>query len=334
MSSCDVSVVIPAYNAEHFIVDALDSISRQTRLPFEVIVINDGSSDRTRQVIQDWIEKAAIDYPVYLHTQENRGLPATRNVGIGHAKGKWIALLDADDIWEPCHLAELMAATDIVPSAIAAYGAGRLLVGEATDDKLYDDFWDNPSQKFGQQIGSTSRFVIDFGVFPRLIKGNFIKPSSLMFSRESANEIGLFNETLRTAEDREFLVRLLRKGDFIYSRVAITQYRWHDDNISQTKNSKRNMENALRALRVIGENDQLALNRDEIAALRSEVRLATKGYLYVCSLEGIKTYVNGVGFVKKSFGLGNAWLAMNPKDMIRCLASWAYPNAGPPAGHR
>jgi len=147
MSLCDVSVVIPAYNAENFIVDALESIAKQTVLPKEVIVINDGSRNHTRKVIQDWISQSKMTFSVYLHSQENRGISAARNMGMKKSSGMWIAFLDADDIWENNHLEVLTDATRVLPSAIAAYGGGRLMANGEIQQRLYDDFWDNPSKK-------------------------------------------------------------------------------------------------------------------------------------------------------------------------------------------
>ena len=318
MQQCDVSVVIPAYNAEAFIVDALESIFRQTILPKDVIVINDGSTDKTHQVIQNWIATTNRSCPVHLLTQVNHGLPATRNIGIKRASGKWIALLDADDIWEVSHLEQLLSAVHYMPTAIAAYGAGRLLVNGKVEALLYDDFWDNPSKKHGQKIENTDCLAIDFRIFPRLIQGNFIKPSSLMISKSSAEDVGLFNEALRSAEDREFLVRLIRKGDFVYSPTPITQYRWHDDNATQGKHAKRNMENGLWALQVIRYNHSLNLNLAEKAICDAEVQSSTKEYLYLCS-GGARHYLLGLKFIRLQFGILAMLNAVFFKHIWRCL---------------
>ena len=317
----DVSVVIPAYNAENFIIDALRSVARQTSLPKEVIVINDGSSDRTYQTVQEWITRKQHNYPIHLYTQDNRGISATRNVGIQRSASEWVAFLDADDIWEPSHLEELMTATKLVPSAIAAYGAGRLLENGVLQGLLYDDFWDNPSRKFGKQIDSSPYFRISSTIFPRLIRGNFIKPSSLMVSRILANEIGLFNIDLSTGEDREFLVRLIRRGEFIYCSLPITQYRWHNNNASQNKNLKRNAGNGLRALKLIIENKELDLTGEEAAACRKEVNDAIKEFLYICSQEGLKEYLKGLGFVEQMFGPSSVLTALNLKHMARSIVA-------------
>lgn len=315
----DITVVIPAYNAEQFIVDALESIALQSCKPKEVIVVNDGSSDRTGQIVKEWISRVSLDYPVYIFSQVNRGISSTRNVGIQHATGKWIAFLDSDDIWEPSHLELLIDATLLVPSAIAAYGAGRLLVNGELQDLLYDEFWDNPSRTFGRPIDNSRYFIIDTKIFPRLIKGNFIKPSSLMVSRALANKVGLFNECLGTAEDREFLVRLICNGQFVYVPLAITKYRWHEDNASQTKNIKRNVENGLRALKLILENTALCLSSKEIVECRKEIGVATHGYLYICSQEGCVGYINGLGFIYRLFGLSNALFSLSLRHIVRCL---------------
>lgn len=321
MPLCDVSVVIPAYNAEAFIIDALESISAQTTLPKEVFVIDDGSTDGTSRLVDEWINTSPHYFLVKLIRQENRGLPATRNVGMRAATGHWIALLDADDIWEPRHLEALIAATKLTPDAVAAYGAGRLFAGNELNPSLYDDFWDNPSKCFGTEINGSDCLRIGKDIFPRLIKGNFIKPSSLMFLASVSHEIGMFDEGLRTGEDREFLVRLIWRGDFVYFPESITLYRWHEDNISQTKNAKRNLENSLRVLNSIRCNQSLKLQPPQMNACRDEVRATIASYLYVCSMAGWKAYSDGVRVVAGLFGKWNAIRGMTPKHLIRTIAA-------------
>lgn len=321
MGNCDVAVVIPAYNAALFVIEALDSIVTQTSLPAEVFLIDDGSTDQTNQLVREWIDNIHPPFPVRLIHQANAGLPATRNVGIRNASSGWIALLDADDIWEPSHLAELCKAAALVPQAVGVYGAGRLFVDNDIHELLYDDFWDNPTKLFGRPISGSSCLRIDSAIFPRLLKGNFIKPSSLMFKTKVAREIGLFDAELRTAEDREFLVRLIFKGDFVYYPESITRYRWHEDNISQTKNARRNLENGLRVLDKIVRNRALGLEPAQMVACRNEIRGAITEYLYVCSLAGWKAYTNGLGVVRSLFGEWSAFTALNPKHLAHTLTA-------------
>lgn len=321
MPICDVSVVIPAYNAQNFLIEALESIERQSYTPKEVIVINDGSTDDTFVLVQAWITSKNHNCPIYLFNQANKGVPYARNFGIRQSVGAWVALLDADDIWESCHLAELLSALESTSSAIAAYGAGRVLIGTNLSEKLYDDFWDNPSKKFGKRINSCPYFLIEKNIFPRLLHGNFIKPSSLIFSKKIANDVGLFNESLRSAEDREFLIKLILKGNFVYSPKSITQYRLHDDNLTNVKNSKKNMENGLRVISKIISNKNLDLDPVQKSNCLNEMRSSTKEYLYVCAKNGLVGYINGLKLVGDLFKFRNAVLALNPKHMVHCILS-------------
>ena len=96
----EISVIVPTYNYAHFIGDCLDSIFAQTYKDFEVIVIDDGSTDDTARVLEKY--KGEIRY-IY---QENKGLPAARNTGIKAAQGEYLAFLDSDDLWLPEKLGE------------------------------------------------------------------------------------------------------------------------------------------------------------------------------------------------------------------------------------
>ena len=314
-----ISVVIPAYNAAGFITDALDGIARQTLLPVQVVVVNDGSKDATSQVIRDWVAQHHAPFSVCLHDQTNSGISATRNQGIRLATGDWIAFLDADDIWEPFHLATLVAALALVPSAIAAYGAGRLFAGDVPNERLYDDFWGNPSKKYGAPLAGTACYRIDATIFPRLVKGNFIKPSSLVVARSAIDTVGLFNESLGTAEDREFLVRLVLLGDFVYTSESITRYRWHDDNASQIKNAQRNAANGLRAIQMVRDNPALRLSPANRAACLAEMQACAKDYMYLCCQKGWREYREGLVFIRQLSGWGGALRVVHPKHIARSL---------------
>src|SRR4051794_35435915 len=105
-STLDVSVVMPAYNAEATIGQTISSVLAQTFRNFELIVVSDGSTDRTAQIVQ---ELSANDPRVTLVIQKNRGVAAARNYGISLARTELIAPLDADDIWHGSYLEKQMA---------------------------------------------------------------------------------------------------------------------------------------------------------------------------------------------------------------------------------
>ena len=95
-----VSVIIPTYNCARYISKAIDSVLKQTYRDFEIIIINDGSSDDTEKVVKPYLKNESVSY-IY---QENKGVAAARNKGIRNSKGEYIALLDADDYWSSMKL--------------------------------------------------------------------------------------------------------------------------------------------------------------------------------------------------------------------------------------
>src|SRR3954447_3775690 len=117
-STPDVSVVMPAYNAEATIGQTISSALAQTFRNFELIVVNDGSRDRTANIVQ---ELSANDPRITLVTQKNRGVAAARNYGISLARTELIATLDADDIWHGTYLEKQMATMNQTKATVAVY---------------------------------------------------------------------------------------------------------------------------------------------------------------------------------------------------------------------
>ena len=96
-----VSVVMPAYNSEKYIAESIESVLNQTFKNFEIIVVDDGSTDNTRKIISDY-----KDNRIRYYYQENLGSGAARNLGLSNSRGNWIAFLDSDDLWNPVKLEE------------------------------------------------------------------------------------------------------------------------------------------------------------------------------------------------------------------------------------
>ena len=101
-----VSVITPCYNGERFLADTIESVLAQTHAGWELLIIDDGSSDRTPDIARQY---AARDARVRFIAQENAGAASARNAGLRLARGRYIALLDADDVWEPCFLERQLA---------------------------------------------------------------------------------------------------------------------------------------------------------------------------------------------------------------------------------
>lgn len=205
-----VSVVIPSYNRAHTLARALDSVFAQTRPADEVIVIDDGSTDGTAQLIHR--HYAAV---IYLK-QENRGVSAARNLGIEQASGEWIALLDSDDEWLPHKLATQLD-----------------LLAQRPDHPLIhsDEIW----IRNGVRIKPMKKHAKAGGwIFQRCLPLCAISPSAAMIHRGLFTEIGLFDETLPACEDYDLWLRITAHHPVLYCDAAlIIKHGGHEGQLSQ-----------------------------------------------------------------------------------------------------
>lgn len=254
-----VSVVIPAYNVAPYIADTLDSVFAQTCQDYEVILVNDGSPDTAEleRALEPYIERL-----VYLK-QENRGAAAARNEGIRRARGRFVAFLDADDIWLPIYLKEQLE-----------------FISEGGYDLVYADallFGDSPlaGRTFMETAPSDGPVT-----FESLITGRCnVITSGVLVRRQVLLDAGLFDEGLRNSQDFDLWLRLVRGGArAAYQRRVLLRYRFHEDSLSGDALNRINRE-----LRVLAKYEQLSdLKPDERAAitetmarLRSELELET-----------------------------------------------------------
>jgi glycosyltransferase involved in cell wall biosynthesis len=200
-----VSVVIPSYNYGRYVVGAVDSALAQTHAPLEVIVVDDGSTDDTRQRLEPYADRIR-----YIH-QKNQGLPAARNTGIRAARGRWVALLDADDLWH-------RQKTEVQLSALRQFpDAG--LIGGLTADDLSGPLPEDPP----------SRLV---SVRDLLLKAP-LGPSSALVRRDCFDEVGDFDETLTSVEDRDMWLRLARRFPVVLVESPCYWYRYHGGQMSR-----------------------------------------------------------------------------------------------------
>ena len=206
--------------------DSLESVLRQTYSSLEIIVINDGSTDNTAEVA----ERFAADGRFRYHNQANEGLSAARNKGIELAKGEWIALLDADDVWLPEKLDSQMkllsSCTDI----------GMVF----TDFSTFDYFGVVASSKLP---GAGFELV----TYPQLFeRNNFIYPSTVLIRKTVFAECGRFDTTLRSIEDYDMWLRIARRYKVVGIAEQLVRIRQHDSNMST--NVERMLENELAVL--------------------------------------------------------------------------------------
>lgn len=187
-----VSIIIPAYNAAVYIREAVDSALAQTYPNCEVIVVDDGSTDNTRVILEPYINARKIQY-IY---QPNKGLSGARNTGIRAAKGEYIALLDADDLFLPTKIERQIKYLTENPSCDVSYS------------DLYH-FWDEEPNKL---LKLNYKYYSGEEVLSHLLWNHFIAPLTVVLRRSVFNRFGYFEENLRRSEDLDFWLRLAYGG--------------------------------------------------------------------------------------------------------------------------
>jgi glycosyltransferase involved in cell wall biosynthesis len=184
-----VSIIIPAYNAEEYIAEAVESVLAQSFRDLECIVVDDGSIDRTGEIVRGFGERVR-----YIR-QENAERSAARNRGIAEASGDYIGFLDADDILLPEKLKEQGAFLDAHPGYDVVYSRVAY-------------FRDNGERRFYR----VRRATPSGDILPFLIWSNFITMNSPLFRRGAVERVGGFNVSLCRYEDWDFLLRLALSG--------------------------------------------------------------------------------------------------------------------------
>lgn len=234
-----VSVVIPVYNGEETIKQTIESVLSQTFSDFELIVINDGSTDATVNVVSTF-----QDPRIKVFSYPNAGLSASRNRGISLASGNYISFIDADDLWTADKLEAQVSALQENPQAALAYS--------------WTDYIDESGQFFRQ--GPHFNFSGD--VFAKLLLSDFVgNGSNPLIRKQAFSEVGGFDESLNAAEDWDMWLRLAARYEFV--AVPFTQILYRQSPTSMSANPRK-MEVA--SLRVI--NRALAEAPESIQSLR------------------------------------------------------------------
>ena len=226
-----VSVVIPAYTYARFLPKAIDSILKQDYPNYEIIVVDDGSTDNTKEVVAVYGDKVRYIY------QKNAGLPAARNTGIKAAGYNFVGFLDADDEWMPNRMSEAMAAFSRLSPEFAIV-ASRAVVVDSNGTPI------DRKQIFSREAREiTCRDI--------LLKTQF-SPSSVVARREALESCGMFDPTLRSSEDRDMWIRITSRYRAYLSGDGLIIARRHSNNMS--KHADRMTANTRRVLRQAYEN--------------------------------------------------------------------------------
>ncbi len=214
-----ISAIIPAYNSQDYILDAIHSIQNQTHPVDEIIVIDDGSTDHTQQILQSPTSK--IKYI----KQENQGPSTARNTGIKAAQGDWVAFLDADDQWTPDKIEKQLLTLKhspelhLIAGDMQEIGINNELITQSVLAKH------NLLQKF-QEINS----LPIKNALAELVNKNFIPTGTVLVKRFTLIEVGMFNTAIRFGEDLELWAKIASKHPISCLPEVLILRRLHGQN--------------------------------------------------------------------------------------------------------
>ena len=216
MVSHTVSVIIPTYNRAWIVRDAIDSVLGQTYADFELIVVDDGSTDRTPQILDAYGDRLRVI------RQANQGVSAARNRGIGESSGPLIALLDSDDIWLPKKLAVQVDFFKRNPAA---------LICQTEEIWIRNGLRVNPGKRHRKPSGM---------IFERSLELCLVSPSAVMVRRELFEKVGLFDESLPACEDYDLWLRVgCRFSVHLIDKPLTIKRGGHEDQLSRQSSLDR-----------------------------------------------------------------------------------------------
>jgi glycosyltransferase involved in cell wall biosynthesis len=205
-----VSVIIPTFNRAVFVLEAIESVLKQTLKDFELIVIDDGSIDGTEEALKKYGDR------IIYHYQDNRGVSSARNQGLHLSRGKWIAFLDSDDLWFPEKLKTQLEFFSQNPQAAICQT---------------EEIW----VRNGRRMNARKRHRKFAGdIFAPSLLLCLVSPSAVMIKRELFAQVGYFDETLPACEDYDLWLRIsARFPVFLIDRPLIIKRGGHADQLSR-----------------------------------------------------------------------------------------------------
>jgi glycosyltransferase involved in cell wall biosynthesis len=211
------SVIIPVYNGAKYIERALNSVLAQTLQSYEIVIVNDGSSDNSDELIKFYI-KQHPEVKIKYIAQENRGLGGGRNTAIKNSSGEFMALLDQDDLWYPNKLEKVH----------------RIFSMHSEVDLVCNN---EAIRRNGKVIGDSSYGPNNRDMFRCLLfKGNCLSPSAVAFRKKVVDDIGYFSEDTKRihfTEDYDFWLRIAKKNHrFYFFAEVLGEFSIHDSNFS------------------------------------------------------------------------------------------------------
>jgi len=212
-----VSVVIATYNRARFLPETVESVFRQSFQDYELIVVDDGSSDDTRKVLERYGSRVRSFY------QENRGPSAARNLGVHHARAPWISIQDSDDLCAPNHLETLYGYARDHGDHGLIFANGAYLAGKEHNRKTII-----PPKK-SRRLARDGVRLVD------LFEKSIVRLQASLVSKKCYDEVGGHDESLRISMDLDLTFRIFMRYPVAYLEEVVFYYRKHEGNIGRNQ---------------------------------------------------------------------------------------------------
>ena len=210
-----VDVIIPAYNAVKYLPAAIESVMAQTFEDWRIVLVDDGSTDNTAEVVAPFIKQ--LGPRLKYIKQPNSGLPAARNAAIHSSYAEFLALLDADDVWLPFRLTESLMRFENRPRVGLAYG----LISRINPEGIVIDTFAGNQQ---HAEGNIAPYI-----YMRKVE---LPCPTITFRRKCVDEVGLFDETMRATEDRDLWLRIALRYEVAFVPKVLAYYRTSPNSMS------------------------------------------------------------------------------------------------------
>ena len=230
-----LSICLPTYNGEAYVAEAVRSVLEQSYTDFELVAVDDGSSDRTLDILQACTDPRLRIY----QNPHQRGIPGNWNVAVGLARGEYICVFHQDDVMLAENLARKMALFDADPSLSLVHSRAEAVVETGAPERVAE--WREKAETdFVEEGEAYFRKLLLYGVC--------ICAPTVMVRREQLAALGGFNETLGYACDYEMWMKLCLEGRVGFLHDTLVRYRWHADNASHNYQYERGVEECGRAM--------------------------------------------------------------------------------------
>ena len=272
----NVSVIIPTYNRKNLLKRALHSVSSQTFVPHEIIIVDDGSSDGTK----DWVLER-FPYVRYIY-QDNSGVSSARNAGIKEAKGSWIAFLDSDDEWMPNKLEQQKGVINSFQEAWLCHTNEIWIRSGVRVNQM------KKHQKYGGNV------------FENCLDICRISPSSVLIKKEVFEMVGLFDESLKVCEDYDLWLRITSVLPVIFlDEPLITKYGGHADQLSRVDFGIEKYR--IQSLEKILSSNSLSISQSKIAIsqLIKKLKIFSNGLEKRNKFKELNIYIKKIEFWSK-----------------------------------